>query len=94
MDKNSFRQRVPGFIDPRGLDIVKFEFDNLDELVYHSYVQEWLNRRSSFLSKTKKCIMITFIEEGKSYCIGYVKYSDGLDLPIWENPNKASVNKS
>lgn len=92
--KNYFRQRVPGFIDPRGLNIVKFEFDSLDELVNHSYVQNWLNRRPSFLSKVANCIMTTFVEEGNSYCVGYVKYSDGLDLPIWESPNKTNVNKS
>jgi hypothetical protein len=39
MNKNYFRQRVPGFVDIRELDRADFEFTTTQELLEHPYIK-------------------------------------------------------
>jgi hypothetical protein len=81
--KNQFRQRVPGFVD--GDNPLEFDFDITEELVNHSYIQEWLNENPhSILVKSGGVLMVVY-NEGFNWCgIGWITNPDDLELPEWE----------
>ena len=79
VEKNYFKQRVPGFIDPRGLIPVEFEFTETQELLEHPYIQHWLNRNPpSNVVKTRNNVMVEekegFICFLKSLCFYFSSF--------------------
>ena len=86
VEKNYFKQRVPGFIDPRGLIPVEFEFTETQELLEHPYIQHWLNRNlPSNLVKTRNNVMVEENEGFSWWVVGSVLNPDELKVPQWNS---------
>lgn len=82
--KHFFRQRIPGFIDPRGLVPEEFYFDTTEELVNHPFIQGWLDRHNpSNLVKDEKYLIVEYNEGFNWWVIGYITNSDDLQVPEW-----------
>ena len=80
--KNHFRQRVPGFVD--GANPLEFDFDTVEELVNHTYIQEWLNGNPRpILVKSKDVLMVVYNEGFNWWGIGWITNPDDLELPEW-----------
>lgn len=83
MTKNYFKQRVPGFIDPRGLVRADFEFTKTEELLEHSYVQNWMKGEETAIFKKNNMIIVTTDKEDDiGFVIGYVQNPDDVELPV------------
>lgn len=81
---NYFKQRVPGFIDPRGLVRADFEFTETQELLEHPYIQNWMKDGGSLMKKNNMIIVKTG-SSGSHFVVGYVKNPDSVNLPVKEN---------
>jgi len=81
--KNHFRQRIPRFVDND--NPLEFDFDTVEELVNHPYIQEWLNKNPhSILVKSEGILMVVYNEGFNWWCIGWITNPDDLELPEWE----------
>ena len=81
--KNHFRQRVPGFVDID--NFIEFDFDTTEELVNHSFIQNWLNTcPSSILVKSREVLMVVYNEGFNWWGIGFISNPDDLELPEWD----------
>ena len=80
--KNYFTQRIPGFIDPRGMIRQDFEFNNTQEFLEHEYIQHW-SKDDAIIMKYENNIIVKQ-SNGRHRLIGWVKNSDDLNLPIVE----------
>ena len=77
---NYFRQRVPGFIDSRGLIRVEFEFTETQELLNHPYIKNWMRDGCSAMKESNMIIVKT--GDGSHFVVGYVKNPDDVNLPV------------
>ena len=77
---NYFKQRVPGFIDPRGLVRADFEFTETQELLDHPYIQNWMKDGGSAMKKNNMIIVKT--GSGSHFVVGFVKNPDDVNLPV------------
>lgn len=83
-NKNYFKQRVPGFIDPRGFIPVEFEFTKTQELLEHPYIQRWLNLNPpSSVVKSRNYVMIEEKEGFSWWVVGNVLNPNDLEVPQW-----------
>jgi hypothetical protein len=81
--KNHFRQRIPAFID--GDNPLGFDFDTVEELVNHPYIQEWLNKNPhSILVKSGGVLMVVYNEGFNWWGIGWITNPNDLELPEWD----------
>ena len=83
--KNYFKQRIPGFIDPRGITPFELEFYETEELINTTFIQGWLNlHHSSTLVKNGKHLMVVRKEGFSWWVIGYISNPENLELPEWD----------
>jgi hypothetical protein len=82
---NHFKQRIPNFIDSRGMTPVEFDFSTVEELEQQPHIQRWLNKSSSYLCNSSKILMVVENEGFTAWGIGWITNPDELDLPIYEN---------
>ena len=83
MTKNYFKQRVPGFIDPRGLIRADFEFSKTEELLDHPYIQNWMKGENTLIFKKNNMIIVTTDKEDDiGFVVGYVQNPDNIELPV------------
>jgi len=83
-NKNYFKQRVPGFIDPRGFIPIEFEFTETQELLEHPYIQRWLNLNPpSNVVKSRNYVMIEEKEGFSWWVVGSVLNPNDLEVPQW-----------
>ena len=84
VEKNYFKQRIPGFIDPRGIVPVEFEFTETKELLEHPYIQRFLNYNPpSTVVKSGKYVMVVENEGFSWWVIGSVLNPDFFQVPEW-----------
>ena len=81
MTKNYFKQRIPGYIDPRGLVPVEFEFTKTEELLEHPYIKRCIEDENTTFLKDDDMIMVRY-KDG-DFAIGWVKNPDDVELPLW-----------
>jgi hypothetical protein len=81
---NRFIQRIPNFIDSRGITPVEFYFNTVEELERHPYIQGWLKKTSSYLCKSDEFLMVAEQEGFTAWAIGWIANPDELDIPIHE----------
>ena len=81
---NHFKERIPNFIDSRGITPVEFDFGTVEELKQHPYIQKWLNKSPSHLCKSDKFLMALMDEGFTAWVIGWITNPDELDIPIYE----------
>jgi hypothetical protein len=81
MNKNYFRQRVPGFVDIRELDRADFEFTTTQELLEHPYIKNWTKGKNSAIFKSNNMIIVK-TDDGSHFVIGYVQNPDDVELPV------------
>jgi len=81
--KNYFEQRVPGFIDSRGLIRANFEFTKTEELLEHPYIQNWMKNEGSSIYKMDNMIIVkTDKNDDIGFVVGYVRNPDDVELPL------------
>jgi hypothetical protein len=82
---NRFKQRIPAFIDSRGITRVNFDFNTVEELTSHPFIQRWLSHYpDSVLSKTTGTTLLVVSNEGFTWrAIGWIDDPESLDLPVW-----------
>lgn len=82
--KNLFKQRIPAFIDPRGITPFELEFSKTEELINTTFIQEWVNLNPpSTLAKNGKHLMVEQKEGFSWWVIGYISNPENLELPEW-----------
>jgi hypothetical protein len=77
---NYFRQRIPGFIDPRGLVPANFEFTETQELLDHPYIQNWMKDGNSVMKSENRIIVKE--SSGRHHLIGWIRNPDSVNLPV------------
>ena len=79
---NEFRQRIPGFIDPRGLQPVSFQFVDTQEFLEHPHIKQFMEDKNSVsLMKDRNAILVK-TKENYHFLVGFVKDPDSLNLPM------------
>ena len=79
---NEFRQRIPGFIDPRGIQPVIFQFVDTQEFLEHPHIKQLMeNEDSVSLMKDRSAILVK-TRENYHFVVGFVKDPDRLNLPM------------
>ena len=85
-ETHHFKQRIPAFVDPRGVTPTEFDFETVEELEQHPYIQRWLSKSpSSYLAKGDRYLSVVEDEGFTSWCIGWITNSDKLKLPTLES---------
>ncbi len=83
--KNHLRERIPNFIDSRGITPVEFEFDTAEELEQHPFVQRWLSKNPpSYLRKSGRLLMVVEDYGFTRWAIAWIEKPDLLDIPVME----------
>ena len=80
MMTNYFKQRIPGFIDPRGMVPQDFEFTDTQEFLENSYIKYWSKDDATIMKSENR--IIARQNSGRHRLIGWVKNPDNVNLPI------------
>ena len=84
---NEFRQRIPGFIDPRGIQPVIFQFVDTQEFLEHPHIKQLMeNEDSVSLMKDRSAILVK-TKENYHFVVVFVKDPDNLNLPMRPQEN-------
>ena len=81
--KNYFRQRIPGFIDPRGMVSQSFEFTDTQEFLENSYIKHWSKDDATIMKSENRIIIKN--SNGKYNLIGWVRNPDSVNLPLYKS---------
>jgi hypothetical protein len=78
--KNHFKQRIPGYIDPRGIVPVEFEFTKTEELLEHPHIKRCIEDENTTFLKQDNMIIVRYFDG--DFVIGWVKNPDDVELPL------------
>ena len=78
--KNYFTQRIPGFIDPRGIIPQSFEFTDTEEFLENSYIKHWSADDATIMKSEDRIIVKK--SSGRHHLIGWVRNPDSVNLPV------------
>jgi hypothetical protein len=78
--KNYFIQRIPGFIDPRGMVSQSFEFTDTQEFLENSYIKYWSDDDATIMKSENRIIVKK--SSGRHRLIGWVRSPDSVNLPV------------
>ena len=82
---NKFKQYIPAFIDTRGDDNIEYEFKTTKDLL--SIIPVKLHSNSdnfSHFAMSGNSLMAIYDEGFEHWVVGYIKSTNGIDIPEWE----------
>ena len=79
---NHFRERIPSFIDSRGVTPVEFDFETKEELIQHPYIQNWMGNGYSSICKSDNILFVVKNNPTMRTAIGWIKNPDDLNIDI------------
>jgi hypothetical protein len=88
---NHFKQRIPAFIDPRGIIPVEFDFETMEDLMSNSYIQDWITRGYICISKSGNFLMMSKEDISMSFAVGQIKDPNALHIPTYYARKKEMV---
>lgn len=80
MTKNHFKQRIPNYVDSRGITPVEFEFTTTEELLEHPLLKRCIEDENTTFIKEDNVILVRY-HDG-DFAIGWVKNPDDVELPL------------
>ena len=79
---NEFKQRIPRFIDPRGLQPVSFQFVDTQEFLEHPHIKQLMEYEDSVSLMKDRSAVFVKTKENYHVLVGFVKDPDSLNLPM------------
>lgn len=80
MTKNYFKQRIPNYVDSRGIVPVEFEFTTTEELLEHPLLKRCIEDENTTFIKEDNVILVRYHDV--DLAIGWVKNPDNVELPL------------
>jgi hypothetical protein len=102
MKKHRFIQHVPSFVDIPRDEYIEFDFDTVEELLNHEYVNRFRVREEEICRFEKSvisyventCHLMQIYDGGYAWwVVGTITNQSELDLPIWEAKYRETVPK-
>lgn len=80
---NCLTMHVPSFVDCSGQ---RFYFETITDLIKVPWVRQFLEDDGARLVKSADCLMQLTNDGFRWWVVGYLKYPELVDLPVWEGP--------